>query len=32
MGNHAAEMDSRIAEGFGASDWTVIAKDSVGKL
>ncbi len=28
----AAEMDSRIAEGLGASDWTVIAKDSVGKL
>ena len=25
----AEEMDSRIAEGFGENDWTVIAKDSV---
>ena len=26
----AAEMDSKIAQGFGNHDWTVIAKDSVG--
>jgi hypothetical protein len=32
MGNHAAEMDSRIAEGIGSMDWMVIVKDSAGKL
>jgi 3-hydroxyisobutyrate dehydrogenase len=25
----AAEMDRWIAQGFGNSDWTVIAKDNV---
>lgn len=27
----AARMDAVIAEGFGASDWTAVAKDSVAK-
>ena len=28
----AAEMDSSISQGLGNMDWTVIGKDSVGKL